>query len=510
VAAGLAIAVALPTAALRVLPTPAQAQGIAAESVSPGQVIAQGIARLPRGDVAWTVQSADVPDGEGIAVQSFPLGFIVADGAEVELRDEDGQVLSLLSDGEAAFLPAGKGGSLVSRSGNPGNVYELALVASEDLAAGQAPGTAVGAPFTVANGRTFDTELSRTVLPRDATATIPAAPSGAPVLFLLTDGTLQLGAPGSQVVDLAAGQYALLASEVQVRGTSDEPAVVLAVAIGESVAGRETAGTPEARAGKAKRQRAGGGGGRGGGARAGGGGGGGRAGRAASGGQTAQGGQQGGGRQGKQARSGGGGGQDRQARRQARQAQRQQTGGAPGSAPVTGGVAATPTAPPTVGTPAAESTAAASASPQPTAPSAGTPTPEPTTPPVETTVPAEETPAATMPPEASVTPEATLPPEATIPAAEIPDAQATVAAVKTAVAEEGVGVESVPTAIPSEATLPVAAPPTEAAPVVEAPAVEAPAVEAPTEVAPVVEAPVEEPAPAETVPDQGVEQTPTG
>ena len=50
------------------------------DAAGPGQVMAQGIARPLRGDVAWTVRRIAAPGGEGAAVEAFPHGFIVAGG----------------------------------------------------------------------------------------------------------------------------------------------------------------------------------------------------------------------------------------------------------------------------------------------------------------------------------------------------------------------------------------------------------------------------------------------
>jgi hypothetical protein len=236
----------------------ARAQGEVAtgDMTPPGQVIAQGIARLPRGDVAWTVRSIEAPGGEGTPVASFPIGFVVADDGTTAVLDADGEVLNLLADGEAAFLPNGKDGALASWQDDVASLYEVALVSGEEASAGETPGTVVGNPFAAPVGDAFDIEIARTMLARDDQTTIPASRSGTPVLYLQTAGTTQLQAGGGQTVELATGQFALLVGDVVVRGVSDEPAEFLVAAIGEAAAEREaTAGTPEARASREDRQR---------------------------------------------------------------------------------------------------------------------------------------------------------------------------------------------------------------------------------------------------------------
>ena len=154
---------------------------------APGQVIAQGVARLPGGDVAWTVRSIEVPGGEGTPVASFPIGFAVADGAAIAVLDAKGEVLNLLADGEAAFLPSGKAGALASWQEDMASLYEVALVSGQEASAGETPGTVAGNPFAAPKGDAFDIEITRTMLARDDQATIPASRSGTPVL-VLADG----------------------------------------------------------------------------------------------------------------------------------------------------------------------------------------------------------------------------------------------------------------------------------------------------------------------------------
>ena len=90
----------------------AQDENAARDAPLPGEVIAQGIARLPRDEVAWTVRGIDVAGDASTAVESFPVGFVIADVGTVALLDADGEVLNILAPGEAAFLPEGRRGAL--------------------------------------------------------------------------------------------------------------------------------------------------------------------------------------------------------------------------------------------------------------------------------------------------------------------------------------------------------------------------------------------------------------
>ena len=401
----------------------ARAQDEAASgATTQGQVIAQGIARLPKDDVAWTVRSVEVPGGEGTPVTSFPIGFAVADGATIAVLDEKGEVLNLLEDGEAAFLLNGKAGALASWQGDTARLYEVALVSGQEASAGKTPGTVAGNPFAAPKGDAFDVEIARTVLARDDQTTIPASRSGTPVLYLQTAGTTQLQEPGGQTVELAAGQFALLLGDVMVRGTSDQPTAFVVAAIGESTAKRDaTAGTPEARTNRKGRQQA-------------------HAATAQNNGAPGAAGKRV--KQPKRVRTAGGGGGGTV---QGGQTAPVGTGGT-GTAPITGGVAATAPVGAPAGTPPMEPTVAATLPEDTTAPADGTPPPD-------VTLPTEdETPA-----EATVTPTLTAPAEDIIPT------------------EEPVTGETLPT---------VEAPPAEDV---------APGDEAPTEEPTIVEEPVTEP-----------------
>src|SRR5215217_2587351 len=108
-------ALMLAPAASWVLPTPAaMAQDDATGQEASGtEVIAQGVTKLPKGNVVWLLNKDAVPSGDGASVSSFPLGFGLTDAGSVEVRDEDGGTLGVLDRGEGFFLPSGKGGSLV-------------------------------------------------------------------------------------------------------------------------------------------------------------------------------------------------------------------------------------------------------------------------------------------------------------------------------------------------------------------------------------------------------------
>jgi hypothetical protein len=456
-AGGLLVAPAATWALPARLPT--AAQEVTGAATGSGQVIAQGITRLPKGNLVWTIQRVDIPGQEGTAVDTFPIGFALADGASVAILDDAGNVLDILDDGEAAFLPNGKSGAVAAWQSDSASFYAVALVSADDVASGAASGTAVGQPFPAPNGRAFEIELARSTLGSGDAVTIPVSRSSTPTLFLQTAGASELTPAGGQAVELTAGQYALLLDEVVVRGSGEQPAAFAVVAIGDATGNRGAgaAGTPKAGRGERQRTRAGGGG-QGGAAVA----------KPAK--QKKAKRQRTGG--GRQANAGGGGGQ----------AQQQQSGAAPGT-PVPGGE---PT--PAVGTPAPIPLPRETVPASPIVPTEGMPapaaSPEATSETDENVViqdnqvgkDVDETPTPTPTPVEQAPTEEALPQEGVVAGEAVPTEATT----------------------PAEEVMPPQEAPAEEAPPTEA-AAEAPAAEAPTEAGPVEPAPVEQ-APVEGEP----------
>ncbi|MDQ2654885.1 MAG: hypothetical protein M3Z20_17775, partial [Chloroflexota bacterium] len=230
-------ALMLAPAATWVQPIPAaMAQDDATAQEATGtEVIAQGVTKLPKGTVAWLINKDAVPGGDGASVASFPLGFGLTDDGSVEVRDEDGGTLAVLDRGEGAFLPSGKGGSLVSRTADDAGFFVILLISGEAAAGESLPGTVVGEPFAAPETRDVELELRRGVLRDDDEAIVPVAASRTPSLLVVTSGTAQLTGPDGQPVALGEGQFALLASDVSVRSADGSPAEFAVASIGDAV-----------------------------------------------------------------------------------------------------------------------------------------------------------------------------------------------------------------------------------------------------------------------------------
>lgn len=453
------------------------------------QVIAQGIARLPKGKIAWALQRVDVSGNSATPVEAFPLGFILSDDASVVVLDDSEDVLGILDEGEALFLSGGKPGGLAPWRDPAASFFAVTLVPAEEAASTEA--TVVGEPFDTPEGRAFEIELGRDQLADGEESVIPGSRSGTPTLFLQTEGTSRLISADGEPVELAEGQYALLAGDVTVRGAGGSAAFIVA-AIGEQAptqsqdAADSAAAGGRNRANRANRANAGSGGGA---ADT-------RAARQAarsadraSGSGNNAGGETGGSEEKKASRA------DRQAAREQRQANKEGAAGTP--TPVGEGEipsAGTPT--PGAGVETPETAATPSPVVEQTPEDAATPTEtveQQFTDPdedqdssiIETTTPVEETPATDELPVVVETPVVETPVEQIPAEGETPVEEAPI--VEQEIVEEAPASESIPQ---------------EAAPVEEVPAEAAPAGEAPADVAPVEEVPAEAPA------EQPVEQIP--
>lgn len=225
------------------------------------QVIAQGIARLPKGQIGWTLQRVDVTGDSATPVAAFPLGFILSDNASVVVLTEQDEALGVLEFGEAIFLDGGPGGIAPWRD-DAASLYELALVPQE--AAGSTTANVIGDFFTAPEGRGgFEIELARGVLGNGMESTAPASRSGTPTLLLQTSGAAELVSEGGEPVTITAGQFALLSGAITVRGAGNEPSTFVVASIGEPApikGGDETAADAGAnKANRAPRANAGGG-----------------------------------------------------------------------------------------------------------------------------------------------------------------------------------------------------------------------------------------------------------
>lgn len=211
---------------------PAVAQEEAA-APSQVQIIAQGVAEVPAGDVVWrTVRSrAEVTATAPFAER--PMSFVIAREDPVLLADDTLTYLLLLDADEAAFVPPGVVQQRSSQGDAPTNYLAIELVPAE--AALVADGATVlqpGQPFPSPGGfREFN--LIQGFVTVDDRFTVPD--TGQKNIILVTNGAVGVGRPGAEPTTLIAGESATFSGELEVAGTAAESSSFVVALIGDEV-----------------------------------------------------------------------------------------------------------------------------------------------------------------------------------------------------------------------------------------------------------------------------------
>jgi hypothetical protein len=227
--------------------TAGSGSALAAQNNSPAghdqSVIAQGIALLPDGDVAWRVVHATAdPASYGQAIERA-AGFVVADQGSFLVTDQESGVTAKLdgrdsSEGsaEATFVGAGVHQSRICLTD------EDAAPSYFDISLSGAGDGAIGDAFDAPDG-TYELVLIQGDVSKDDAATIQASIS--PVLLVATAGDLSVSQQDGVDGVLTAQQAVLLepGAETTVQGEGGNASYVAAM-IGDAVE-TVTVATPE-------------------------------------------------------------------------------------------------------------------------------------------------------------------------------------------------------------------------------------------------------------------------
>ncbi len=194
----------------------AAAQDAADVTFSPvsgtAQVIAQGVAALPEGNVVWrTVRARALP----LAAAPFevqPLSFVLATNGPLLLTNENGAQIHL-GTGEAALTPGGTVQQRASLSDQAESFLSIELAPENAAPPANATVLQPGAPFA-APGGAHDLDLLADLLGSGESLTIPD--SGGKNVILVTDGAATVGKPGGGSAVLLAGEAASFSGELLV------------------------------------------------------------------------------------------------------------------------------------------------------------------------------------------------------------------------------------------------------------------------------------------------------
>jgi hypothetical protein len=190
------------------------AQGAADVAFSPAsgtaQVIAQGVAPLPEGNVVWRTVRARALPVAGAPFEAQPLSFVLATTGPLLLTSEDG-AQTQLGKGEAALTPGGTVQQRASLTDQEVSFLSIELVPEDAAPPANATVLQPGAPFAAPSGA-HDLDLVADLLGSGESLTVPD--SGGKNVILVTDGAATVGKPDGGSAVLLAGEAASFSGEL--------------------------------------------------------------------------------------------------------------------------------------------------------------------------------------------------------------------------------------------------------------------------------------------------------
>jgi hypothetical protein len=204
------------------------------------QVIAQGVASLPE-EMAWRTVFHSLEPGSAAEIPAGEAGFLLVDTGGVLV--EHGGQSALLAPAEAAFRDA-QSARLVPTGERSAGVFTIDLVAPDaaDEANDGIPVFA-SAPFAAPEGAR-DVDLVRDLLePGESTTVIG---NEAPVLVLVTLGTIRAEATDGSTASLRVGEAATFSGDIVLTAEGQAPSTFVAAVIGREAPVATAAGTPGA------------------------------------------------------------------------------------------------------------------------------------------------------------------------------------------------------------------------------------------------------------------------
>lgn len=209
------------------------------------QVIAQGVAALPEGEVVWRTLRARAPLVAEADFAERPLGFLLATGGPILLTDQATGEQTLLGPGEAALVRPGAIQRRASLGERPAGYLAIELVPAGAPPPADATVLQPGQPFPAPSGWR-DLDLLSAVLRGGETLVIPD--TGAKNAILVTEGTVGVGRPGGAAATLLAGEAASFSGDLEasVAGDGGAPAPDATAAFVVAMIGPEVPPPPAA------------------------------------------------------------------------------------------------------------------------------------------------------------------------------------------------------------------------------------------------------------------------
>ncbi|MGH2616941.1 MAG: hypothetical protein ACRDJC_17040, partial [Thermomicrobiales bacterium] len=204
------------------------------------QVIAQGVTTVP-GETVWRTVFHSIDPGSAAELPAGGPGFILVDTGGVLIAD--GGDSTLLAPAEASFR-ASPTSQLIPVGDRPAGVFAIDL-APPDAAdeAGSGIPVYASAPFAAPDGAR-DVDLVRDLLePGESTTVIG---NEAPVLVLVTLGTIRAEATDGSTASLRVGEAATFSGDIVLTAEGQAPSTFVAAVIGREAPLPGASGTPGA------------------------------------------------------------------------------------------------------------------------------------------------------------------------------------------------------------------------------------------------------------------------
>ena len=188
--------------------------------------VAQGVATLQGGSLAWQLREVQVPR-DPVTERTGP-GFVYAANGPLVVRAGAG-IAQALQAGQAAFV--GEGERTMYGWPEETTAWELALVPADMAGGGGA--ILVGDAFRAPEGEAFDLELLAGTLRTNATAALPAG--AAPTVIVAARGEVKVEQANAGTVTLGPRQAVTVPGNALLRGASGEEAAVIAVRVASTL-----------------------------------------------------------------------------------------------------------------------------------------------------------------------------------------------------------------------------------------------------------------------------------
>jgi hypothetical protein len=206
-------------------------------------VIAQGLIIPPTEAAVWRVREITPPPAAEAQSESGGFSFTLQVQGVSVIRNDITNKRARLEPGEAYFMSADDPYTRRAAGDRPSRVWVIEVVPPDSPTEGL-EGTVIftsDAIDTWPQG-VYDLELIRNILLPGESATLPA--HTAPVLVMITGGTIDVAPPGGAPTSLQTGQ-GLVADDLTFTNSGDDTASYIAVALGQRVPDQSEAAAPE-------------------------------------------------------------------------------------------------------------------------------------------------------------------------------------------------------------------------------------------------------------------------